>query len=49
MAEEIAENGVIPRTPKVLLENDTKWHPITELEEYLLNFTKTHRARMKKR
>lgn len=49
MAEEIAENGVIPRTPKVLLENDPRWHPITELEEYLLNFTKTHRARMKKR
>lgn len=49
MAEDIAENGVIPRTPKVLLENDEKWHSISELESYLLQFTRTHRDRMRKR
>lgn len=49
MAEEVAVDGVIPRTPNVLLENDTKWHPICELEEHLLAFTKTHRSRMRTR
>lgn len=49
MAEEIAVDGVIPRTPYVLLENDTKWHPISELETYLNSFTRTHRDRMRKR
>lgn len=49
MAEDIADNGVIPRTPYVLLENDPKWHPIEKLESYLLEFTKTHRNRMKNR
>ena len=49
MAEEIAEDGVIPRTPKVLLQNDPNWHPITEIEGYLLSFIKSHKSRMKKR
>ena len=49
MSSDIAVNGVIPRTPNVLLENDPTWHKIDELEQYLLSFTKTHRDRMKKR
>lgn len=49
MAEDIAEDGVIPRTPYVLLENDDNWHPISELENYLNEFTRTHRRRMRRR
>lgn len=49
MAEDIAINGVIPRTPYVLLDNDPVWHPIGELETYLLQFTRTHRGRMRNR
>lgn len=49
MAEDIAEEGVIPRTPKVLLQSDSQWHPISDLETYLLKFTKDHRDRMKRR
>lgn len=49
MAEDIAKDGVIPRTPSVLLENDPVWHSISEIENYLLNFTRTHRARMRRR
>lgn len=49
MAEDIANNGVIPRTPYVLLENDTNWHSISELETYLTEFVKNHRDRMRNR
>ena len=49
IAEDIAENGVIPRTPKVLLQNDKHWHPIAELEQYLSVFVREHKDRMKKR
>lgn len=49
LAEEIAENGVIPRTPAVRLENDNVWHPISELETHLLRFVQTHRQRMRRR
>ncbi len=49
MASDIAVNGVIPRTPPVLLENDPNWHPISELESYLLTFTRNNRARMRNR
>lgn len=49
MSKDIAENGVIPRTPKVKLENDEVWHPISDIESYLLEFTKKNRSRMKRR
>lgn len=50
MAADIAdENGVIPRTPTVRLQNDPNWHPITQIEEYLLQFTKDNRKRMRRR
>jgi len=49
MSKDIAEEGVIPRTPPVLLKDDPNWHPITEIEEYLLQFTRENRKRMKKR
>lgn len=49
MAEDIAVNGVIPRTPYMLLENDTNWHSINELETYLTEFVRNHRGRMRNR
>ncbi len=49
MAEDIAKDGVIPRTPVVKLENDTVWHSINDIEKYLLEFTKKHRERMRRR
>ena len=48
-AEDIAVDGVIPRTPAVRLENDPVWRPISEIEQALLDFTRTHRARMRRR
>lgn len=48
-AQDLAVDGVIPRTPAVRLENDPVWRPISEIEQALLDFTRTHRARMKKR
>lgn len=48
MAEDIAENGVIPRTPKVLLENDPIWKPVSEIEDALLEFVKLHRKDSKR-
>lgn len=49
MAKDIAKEGVIPRTPTLKLQNDPNWHPISEIEKYLLKFTKENRARMRKR
>jgi len=49
MSKDIAVDGVIPRTPVVRLNDDPNWHPISEIEEYLLQFTKANRSRMRKR
>ena len=49
MATDIAEDGVIPRTPSVMLQNDPVWHPITRIEEFLLQFTRENRGRMRRR
>lgn len=44
-AENIAENGVIPRTPYVLLENDPVWKPINQIGDTLESFARSRRAR----
>lgn len=49
LAENIAEEGVIPRTPYVLLENDPNWCPLSKLEEHLLQFVRMHRDRIGQR
>jgi len=49
MAKDIAIDGVIPRTPPVLLKNDPNWHPISEIEEYLLRFVRENKNRMRRR
>ncbi len=49
MAKDLAVNGVLPRTPIVLLDGDPKWHPIADIEQYLLAFTRENRNRMRRR
>lgn len=49
MSEDIAVDGVIPRTPGVLLCNDPVWRPVSELEAALSKFVKEHRTRMGRR
>lgn len=48
-ATDIAENGVIPRTPVVLLENDPIWKPIEKITENLENFAREQRSRARRR
>ena len=49
-ADDIAdENGVIPRTPKVLLENDPVWHPIEDIEILLNQIVRERVANGKRR
>ena len=48
-ATDIAENGVIPRTPVVLLENDPVWKPIQKITENLELFARSQRERAKRR
>lgn len=47
-AEEIAVNGVIPRTPYVLLENDPTWKPIELLGEHLEAYARRKRKMLKR-
>lgn len=46
-SSDIAVNGVIPRTPIVLLENDTTWRPLTQIEELLLEIVQARRGKKK--
>lgn len=48
-ATDIAENGVIPRTPTVLLENDHVWKPIDKITENLEAFARSQRSRARRR
>lgn len=48
-ATDIAENGVIPRTPIVLLENDPVWKPIDRITEHLEQFARSQRSRARNR
>lgn len=44
-SSDIAVNGVIPRTPVVLLENETIWKPISKIEELLLDIVQERRKK----
>lgn len=48
-ATDIADNGVIPRTPIVLLENDSVWKPINKITENLEAFARSQRSRARRR
>lgn len=42
---EIAENGFIPRAPKVLLADDPRWQPLSKLESNLFELVKQKHAK----
>ena len=44
---DIAENGYIPRTPYVLLNDDPKWKPIAEIEPVLLKMVEMKHKKKK--
>lgn len=44
-SEDIAENGVIPRTPYVLLDNDPVWKPINQITDHLEEYARSRRVR----
>lgn len=48
-SHEIAENGVIPRTPYVMLEGDPVWKPIAKITDYLEDFARAKRKQGIKR
>ena len=48
-SEDIAVNGVIPRTPYVLLENDPVWKPINQIVDNLELFARSKRSRATRR
>jgi len=41
--EDIAENGFVPRTPYVVLDDDQNWRPVSELEERLIEVVNQRR------
>lgn len=40
LPSDIAENGIIPRTPKVLMHNDPNWHKLEDLQDCLLRLVR---------
>lgn len=48
-SKDIAVDGVIPRTPYVLLENDTVWKPISSIADNLEAFARSKRSRATRR
>ncbi|MCD4694645.1 MAG: hypothetical protein K8S16_00285 [Bacteroidales bacterium] len=43
--EDIAEEGFVPRTPYVVLNNDSNWRPVSELEKRLIEVVNQKRQR----